>query len=112
MMNEKIWIKSKVVVFYGINNQFAGMYIADNQEQIQMLEKLVYGFPMYYKVYEDIPRITESIKKIKMDAKDGTVNTQIEDIDGVVKNNIYNTSLVDGELTDFFQKITEIFGYK
>lgn len=104
------WIKSKVVVFFGINNQFAGMYIADNKEQIEMLEQLVYGFPLYYKVYDDIPRIEDCIKSIKMDGLNATVDTQIEDVDGLVKHNILHTHMKAEEFQNFCKKIEEIFG--
>jgi hypothetical protein len=102
------WIKSKVVVFFGIGNQFAGMYIADNQEQIKMLEKLVYGFPMHFRVYDEIPRITDCIKSIN--TYGNVITTEVEDIDGNIKFYDFSTHLSDDDFNNFFAEVEEIFG--
>jgi hypothetical protein len=106
---KEMWIKSKVVVFFGINNQFAGMYLVDNQEQVDLITKLVYDFPYYCKVYDDIPRLSESVT-FNMDGKKGEVITHITDIDGVVKNVPKNADGMRMTTDDLFGKIEEIFG--
>jgi len=104
----KRWIKSKVVVFFGLNNQFAGMYIVDNTEQVEAIQKLVYDYPYHYKIYDDIPRLDESVS-LHMDYATGDIATHITDIDGVVKDVKKNVKDFM-ETNDFFEKIAEIFG--
>lgn len=98
------WIKSKVVVFFGLNNQFAGMYLVDNQEQVDLISTLVYDFPYYFKVYDDIPRLNESIS-IQMDTADNLVFATITDIDGFTKK-VCKTHASQS----LFDKIEELFG--
>lgn len=97
------WIKSKVVVFFGLNNQFAGMYLVDNQEQVDLISTLVYDFPYYFKIYDDIPRLTESIS-IAMN-KDMSTSTKITDIDGFTKT-VHKTHINQ----KLFKEVEEIFG--
>lgn len=104
------WIKSKVVVFFGIGNQFAGMFTVDSQEQIDMLQKLMYEFPIYYKVYDEIPRIEEAIQSIHTHYQHKTVKTTLKDIDGVVKTDVLDTHMKGEEFLNFCKKIEEIFG--
>lgn len=108
-MEKEEWIKSKVVVFFGLNNQFAGMYIVDNQDEVDLIMKLVYDYPYYCKVYDDIPRLDESVK-FTIDGKSGSVSTQITDIDGNVRNIPKSPDEIMERPEDLFKKIEEVFG--
>lgn len=108
-MNKEKWIRSKVVVFFGLEERFAGMFLVDNQEQVDLIMKLVYDFPYHCKVYDDIPRLNESLS-FSMDGATGEVITHITDIDGGIKNIPKNAKEIMSDKEMLFKKIEEIFG--
>lgn len=55
------WIKSKVAVVTGINNQFACICIVENQQQILKLKEK-FDFPYLVELYDEIPTIDEVLK--------------------------------------------------
>ena len=98
-----MWIKSKIIVFFGINDRFAGMYVVDNEDQISILKELFYDFPYYYKVYDDIPRLTEAMVDTTIDPESGDITAEIKDINGLNKRIKKNQS----ELNIPFKKLQE-----
>lgn len=98
-----MWIKSKVIVFFGINDRFAGMYVVDNEDQILILKELFYDFPYYYKVYDDIPRLTEAMVDTTIDPESGDITAEIKDINRMNKRIKKNKS----ELNTSFEKLQE-----
>lgn len=47
------WIKSKIAIVLGINNQFAGMCLVENEEQIKKIRE-EYDFPYLVQIVDDI----------------------------------------------------------
>tara|TARA_R110001592_G_scaffold298074_1_gene568624 strand:+ start:1902 stop:2240 length:339 start_codon:yes stop_codon:yes gene_type:complete len=110
MSKEKKWIRAKVVVFFGLNNQFAGMYLVDTKEQVDLIMKLVYDYPYHCKVYEDIPSLNESLQ-FDINMVTGSIVTHITDIDGLTKSVPDKTMTgMSKEKEELFNKIEEIFG--
>jgi hypothetical protein len=100
------WIKSKVIIFFGLNNQFAGMYLVDTHEQVEMIKNLVYDFPYSFEIYEDIPRLTE-VTSVNVDRAEKTVETEIScDMPHVRMKTLKHLDKDE----KFFNKIEEIFG--
>jgi hypothetical protein len=58
------WIKSKIAVILGINNQYAGMCYVNNQDELDEVKK-EYDFPYIVEIIEDIPSLEEFQKSIK-----------------------------------------------
>lgn len=63
-MKKERWIKSKIAVVLGINNQYAGMCMIDNEEELDKV-KTAYGFPYAVMIVEDIPSLEEFLKPKK-----------------------------------------------
>ena len=58
------WIKSKIAVVLGINNQYAGMCIVNNQDELDKI-KGEYDFPYLVEVIEDIPSLEDFLASRK-----------------------------------------------
>ncbi len=110
-IKEERWIKSKVLVIFGINNQFAGMYVVENIVEVELIMKLAYDFPYHYKLYDDIPRLNESVR-IVSGWVDGLITTSITGIDGDVKSIAKHVSSLMDSKEILFKKIEETFGSK
>lgn len=61
---EERWIKSKVAVVLGINNQYAGMCLVENPKDIKKVEEK-YPFPYVIEVVEDIPSMKDFLNSKK-----------------------------------------------
>lgn len=113
-MSKEKWIKSKAVIFLGLEDRFAGIFIADNQEQIDMIRELMYDYPYTCTVYDDISRLTECVT-VTRDVEDGTIYTTMDYLEGkeIVRRSsrksLKELNKPDSD-EEFFKKIEEIFG--
>jgi hypothetical protein len=96
------WIKSKIVVFFGMYDRFADMFNA--------IASLVYPFPYYYKIYDDIPRFSESASNVTMDYKDKSVSMELKSINGTVSMHMTVLQSHSTEFEDSVKIVEELFG--
>lgn len=61
---ERWWIKSKVAVVLGLNNQYAGMCLVESPKDIKKVEEK-YPFPYIVQVVEDIPSMEDFLNSKK-----------------------------------------------
>jgi hypothetical protein len=56
-----VWIRSKIALVLGINNQYAGMCMVDNPSDLNKIKEK-YDFPYIIEVVDDIPSLEEFLK--------------------------------------------------
>jgi site-specific DNA-adenine methylase len=61
---KSMWIKAKIAVVLGINNQYAGMCLVNNQKELDKIKE-EYDFPYIIEVIEDIPSLDDFLKSRK-----------------------------------------------
>jgi len=110
MSKENQWIKSKIVVFFGVNERFADMFTVDSQFEIDLIHSTVYPFPYYYKVFDDIPRVSESVSKMTMNGEEKSISVEMKSINGMVSTHKNILKAHATEYEDCVNKIEKLFG--
>lgn len=64
LKSEERWIKPKIALVLGINNQYSGMCKVDSLEDIKKVKEK-YHFPYAVQVVEDIPSIDDFLNSKK-----------------------------------------------